>query len=1007
MKKITLPILGLAILCLAGFTTLQYLKSDAPKPRQKDGYKHLLMSLAADHDTWERTADPFTRTIPTERLVKAFEELKAMEATNAADPNDVTWKERGPSNVGGRTRALMIDPNDPTRKTIWAGSVGGGLWKNTNVATNSWTKVNDYLDVLAVSTIAYNPGNTKQFYFGTGEGWNNADAQRGAGIWESLDGGTTWNRIPSTASADFHYVNKIVVAPNGDAYAATKTGLFRRRAGVGDFVKVNMGAPLFSNTANFTDIEIGYLGDGYFKIYTAGVKDYFTPTSQATFYTSADNGLTWKASVTTDPLLSALTFESVTDNAYGGLFPGVNRVEIACNGNTVYAICQQRYGGTADPELLQDYLKLPVGTAGLPAGVTGLGAKCLVKSIDGGLSWTQGLLPGNTEVSTAPTAITDFTRNQCWYDLALSVDPNNPNVIYTGAIDFWKSINGGMGWVQLSDWQGLKPVSEMHSDHHIMLFEPGSSNIAYFGGDGGIYMSTNLTDLLPTITPKNQNYNVTQFYAAEGRAEAGSHYFIAGAQDNGSQQYNSNGSDVTFEVSGGDGCFTAVDQFNGNKQLTSYVYNNFYRRSDGAEGTTFSSVSGGSNDGRFVNPMDLADGRDILYSAGNNDSIYRWKNIFGSVTKEVIDLDAINPAANSDRKPTAVTVSPNNPNTVYVGDSRGRLFRLDNAETDPTVTPIANPAWEAETGGFFWISSIDIVPSADGTDKEILICGSNYGVNSVWVTRDGGATWTSVEGNLPDMPVRWAVFDPRNSNRAFLATELGVFSTSGFNGSATIWKRYTNFPFVRVDMLRVRRSDNTLVAATHGRGLYTSSSLPAEVIPQFTLNYFRGTRQTNKALLEWDASNEREVAHYELQRSYSGGAFQSIATVSPLNTPEHSTYNYTDQKVQFNKAPSYRLKTVFNDGTLQYSDEVTFTSSALVTTNYNTATNELVIAPGEATAEQVQIQVYNTAGQLMLRKSIPSGNHRLALHNLKRGVYIVHFTDNKNQQKQVLKIFRP
>ncbi|HVG42589.1 MAG TPA: hypothetical protein VM888_13335, partial [Chitinophagaceae bacterium] len=220
MKKFTLLFLGIAVLCLIGFTSFQLYKNSTPKPKTKvkDGYKHLLMSLAADQDNFERTADPFTLSVPTERLVKAFEQIKAQEATNAtaADVNNITWNERGPSNVGGRTRALMIDPNDPSRKTVWAGSVGGGLWKNTNVETNSWTKINDYLDVLAISTLAFNPGNTKQFYFGTGEGWNNADAQRGAGIWESLDAGTTWSRIPSTTNNNFYYVNKIAVAPNGD-----------------------------------------------------------------------------------------------------------------------------------------------------------------------------------------------------------------------------------------------------------------------------------------------------------------------------------------------------------------------------------------------------------------------------------------------------------------------------------------------------------------------------------------------------------------------------------------------------------------------------------------------------------------------------------------------------------------------------------------------------------------------------------------------------------------------
>ncbi|MDQ3279537.1 MAG: T9SS type A sorting domain-containing protein, partial [Bacteroidota bacterium] len=864
----------------------------------------------------------------------------------------------------------------------------------------------DYLDVLAVSTLTYNPGNPRQFYFGTGEGWSNADAQRGAGIWESLDGGATWNRVASTGTPDFIYVNKIVVAPNGDAYAATSTGLFKRTAGVGNFVKLNVGAPLGSTIANFTDVEIGYLGDGSRKIYTAGVKNYFSATSEATFFASANDGLTWTASTIANPTASIRSFEFVVDNAYGGLFPGANRVEIACHGNTVYAMCQQRYLGQADPEILQDYLKLPVSTAGLPAGVTGLGAKCFIKSTDGGMQWTQGLLPGNTEASTAPTAINDFSRNQFWYDVALTVDPNDPNVVYTGAIDFWKTSTGGLTWQQISDWQGLKqPISEMHSDHHTMIFHPGNSNIAYFGGDGGVHMSTNMTTTIPTILPKNTGFNVTQFYAASGRPEAGSNYFIAGAQDNGSQQFNSSGIDNTFEVSGGDGCFTAIDQTNGNKQVSSYVYNNYYRRTDGAENVTFSSVGSGSNDGRFVNPFDLADGRDILYSGGNADSIYRWKSFFGSVSKEVIDLDAINPAANADRKPTAVTVSPNNANTVYVGDSRGRLYRLDNAETTPSVTVISNPAWEAETGGFFWISSIDIVKSADGKDREILICGSNYGINSVWVSRDGGATWNTIEGNLPDMPVRWAVFDPRNTNRAFLATELGVFGTSGFNGSATVWKRFSNFPYVRVDMIGVRKSDNVLFAATHGRGLYTSTPLPEEVVDVFTLNSFTGTRQQNSAILNWNASIEDNLVRYDLQRKYGTGVYQVITSVNPLKQDPSASYSYTDAKVQFNKNPVYQLKMVFADGSVQYSQEVSFNAISAVTASYNTNGNELMVQSAE-NSRQLNVQVYNMSGQLFLKRSVNAGSTRILLSELKRGMYVVNISDEKGQPVQTLKIYR-
>lgn len=54
-------------------------------------------------------------------------------------------------------------------------------------------------------------------------------------------------------------------------------------------------------------------------------------------------------------------------------------------------------------------------------------------------------------------------------------------------------------------------------------------------------------------------------------------------------------------------------------------------------------------------------------------------------------------------------------------------------------------------------------------------------------TKNGGTTWTSVEGNLPDMPIRWALFNPTDSSQALLATEVGVWSTDALTAGTTNW----------------------------------------------------------------------------------------------------------------------------------------------------------------------------------------------------------------------------
>jgi photosystem II stability/assembly factor-like uncharacterized protein len=156
-----------------------------------------------------------------------------------------TWQSIGPGNVGGRTRALLIDPINPD--VMYAAGVAGGIWKTTN-GGNSWTPLNDFLANIAVSCMAFDPSNSNTIYAGTGEGFLNADGVRGAGIFKSTDAGATWTRLSATASsADFFFVNDLVVSPsNGQhVYAATRTGVWRSLDGGSSWNQA-----LVSNVAN-------------------------------------------------------------------------------------------------------------------------------------------------------------------------------------------------------------------------------------------------------------------------------------------------------------------------------------------------------------------------------------------------------------------------------------------------------------------------------------------------------------------------------------------------------------------------------------------------------------------------------------------------------------------------------------------------------------------------------------------------------------------------------------
>ncbi|MCC7029917.1 MAG: hypothetical protein IT257_06395, partial [Chitinophagaceae bacterium] len=253
-----------------------------------------------------------------------------------------------------------------------------------------------------------------------------------------------------------------------------------------------------------------------------------------------------------------------------------------------------------------------------------------------------------------------------------------------------------------------------------------------------------------------------------------------------------------------------------NIQLTSYVYNAYYVSNNGGGG--FGGVAGCTGAGRLINPTDYDNINDIQYGAHNNGFYELVSNVGVANTRSTRDISAVTGA----RKISAVTVDPNNPSTVWMGfQALGLSPMFVKVTNAAAVSPSAtNLSTGLPTSNGLYISSIDI---ENGNSNHIILSFTNFGANSVWESTNGGTSWTSVEGNLPDMPIRWAMIHPDSNDMAFVATDLGVWSTNNLNGAATNWAPTNNgFANVRVDMLQFRATDNTLVAATHGRGLFTA-----------------------------------------------------------------------------------------------------------------------------------------------------------------------------------------
>lgn len=429
----------------------------------------------------------------------------------------------------------------------------------------------------------------------------------------------------------------------------------------------------------------------------------------------------------------------------------------------------------------------------------------IIMTNDAGNTWTIRNEPNDADPGIPST---DFSRGQAWYDLSLAVDPNDPHTLMAGAVDVFISSDSAGSWKQLTHWFGGFGFPEIHADQHEIRYFPGSSDTAIFANDGGVHYSRNVLANRPGFSSRNFNFNITQFYSGALHPNVGANYVLGGTQDNGTRKLRFPGLTAGSEATGGDGGFCFIDQNEPNIQITSFTRNNYRLSLNG--GLNFNGLQG-ANTGRFINPADYDNNQNILYSALNFRSNNRILNIGGNTQTGSFSARGMRNTASHLR------VSPYHPNgsVVFVGTGGGNILRYDDAHTnDPVETNLT--ATNLPNGS---VSCIEI----GATDNQLLAIYSNFGIPSVWYSNDGGTTWQNKEGNLPNMPIRWALFNPNDRKEVLLATELGIWSTNNILAANPVWQARTNgMANVRIDMLQLRQSDNTVLAATHGRGMFQS-----------------------------------------------------------------------------------------------------------------------------------------------------------------------------------------
>lgn len=770
---------------------------------------------------WELTIDPSTGKPEPNNVFETQTRLNNMRATmrTPGDASNNAWIERGPTNVGGRTRALLFDPNDATKKRVFAGAASGGLWVNNDITTaTAWTRVTGVPGNLNVSCITADPNNSNILYLGTGELYTSGDCV-GNGVYKSTDGGTTWVNVPVAYTGSTFNYSATVSFVAGVHYI---TDIIARNNGGTTEVYIGVGSTIYSSASNPSN---------------------YNGVEQAGIYKTTNGGTTW----------TRFTDATLESNTSGGrtYYVTPNDLELDANNNVWFA-CTRNVFGNGGGRIYRTTNGTNWTLVTTIANARRTEIEPSTTNANKFYVLYQTTASGNPPAiavttdafATTPTAITqpddadtgipasDFTRGQASYDLVIECDPANDNIVYIGGIDLFRSINGGANWSQISKWSNNNNLaalncSSVHADQHVMAFRPTNSNQAVFGNDGGVYYASSLSSAANTnvIPARVTNYNVTQFYSVGVSPTNGTlanDHFLAGAQDNGTQYFNgvtNAAPSATTRIQGGDGAYSFFSQDPSDPyRISNYVYNSSINLYDYTTMSWNTINDESSSNGDFICPMALDSNLDLLYADYTSGSTYQ--------IMKYSDIKTISPSTQTiltnallTSQPTTLRVSKytTNSTTLLVGTDRSKVLLITNADT-------ATPTWTDITGPSF-VGSVSDVEFGQN-ENQIFVTFHNYGVTSVWYSLDRGVTWASIEGNLPNIPVKCVLHNPLNTSEIIIGTDLGVWYTNTFNPALNttqnlVWNQsYNGMSDVKVLDLQLR-NDNTVFAATYGRGVFS------------------------------------------------------------------------------------------------------------------------------------------------------------------------------------------
>jgi len=694
--------------------------------------------------------------------------------------DQLTFRNIGPSVAGGRIHDIEVLPNDPA--TVFIASASGGIWKSSNKGT-TWKPVFDDQAVSTFGDMAISLSNPDVIYAGSGEQQNRQSTSWGNGIYKSENQGETWRSIGLEKT---YHIARVIIHPENPNI-----------------------------------------------VFVAALGNLWNSSKERGVYQTTNGGKNWKKVLYIDDMTGVVDMAMDKNNP-----------------NILYAATYQRMRKAW----------------GFNGGGPGSG---IYKTTDGGKTWnelTGGLPPGDKGRIGLATSKTrsniiyatiehadssGFYRSgnggRTWkrvnklnprpmYYSHIFVDPNNDDIVYMLATEFYRTKDAGKTFYQMP----TRPTYDVgvHSDHHTLWINPNNSNHFFLAGDAGLHESWDGGVAYNRLN----NIPIGQFYGIGADMEV-PYNIYGGMQDNHSWMGPSATrhwlgilADDWKQVGFGDGMYQQPDP------ESSMLYNasqngniiRVDRKTGNMQGLKpFPSDSKEKYRFDWVTPLAISKhsskkvflgGNRLFISDNGGDSWERTEDLSSNTNRDSLTIMGVlgadiklskNDGTSSYGEIISISESPLWHRVIWVGTDDGNI----------QVSRDGGEKWEEVSGNITGIPAGSYVSRVLSSIRDR---GSAYVTFDrhregdwkpyVFRTEDYGKTWVPLTRGLPSGSVNVIAEHPDNPDVLFLGTEHAVYLSVNAGSDWTKFK--SNLPTTLYDDLLIHPREKDLVLGTHGRSFW-------------------------------------------------------------------------------------------------------------------------------------------------------------------------------------------